>query len=202
MPWAWDDKTARYRDTATGQFMSRARVLELVQASIGNGYPAMDQLAGYLANGTINAATWKAAMREEIKGEYILQYLLGRGGRGSMGPADWGRVGRQLRDQYQYLDQFAKEAAGLSEKQIAARAKMYVSAAREAFDKGQQVANKQAGMDQELWVLGDAEHCPDCVAYAGEGWQEIGYFPVVASGATVCLTNCACHKEYRDSKAA
>lgn len=207
--WAWDAKSARYRDQATGRFMAGDRVLELVQESIGNGYPAMDQLAGYVADGTINAATWETAMRGEIKGEYIRQYLLGRGGLEQMKPGDWGSIGGMLKEQYHpYLDDFRKaiESGALSEAQIAARSKMYINSAREAFERGRAVAEKVAGNDEVSWHVTAVENCDDCLAFQAMGWQAVaddpygGAYP--GSGATACVTNCQCYLDYRSSKKA
>ena len=54
--------------------------------------------------------------------------------------------------------------------------------------------------DEELWVLGIAEHCEDCVYYAGMDWQPIGTVPTPGDGSTQCIVNCYCHKEYHNSR--
>ena len=48
--------------------------------------------------------------------------------------------------------------------------------------------------------MGVAEHCPDCISFAAEGWQPIGHFPTPCDGSTQCLVNCQCHKEYRKAR--
>jgi hypothetical protein len=75
---------------------------------------------------------------------------------------------------------------------------MYVNSAREGFEKATTKNAKAAGYTEELWVLGEAEHCDDCLEYAGEGWQEVGHFPVPGAGATLCKTACQCHLEHRN----
>jgi len=49
-----------------------------------------------------------------------------------------------------------------------------------------------------LWVLGAAEHCPDCLDLAGRGWMPIEELEQVpGDGNTQCLTNCQCSLDYR-----
>lgn len=165
MPWYWNTASNRYhhRD-GTEYFMSRDEVLGYVQQSINAAGSATDQLAGLVTNGQLAPGDWNDLMRQEIKDEYIRQYLLGRGGREQMTAADWGSIGGSLRDQYRYLDGFYENVVTgeLTEAQIAARARMYVNSAREAFNRGQARAY---GL-----VLPQ---------YPGDG-------------QTVCLTNCGC----------
>ncbi len=135
-------------------------------------------------------------LMEEMKGEYIRQYLLGIGGADKMTASDWGSIGGMLREQYRYLKGFADSLVGLSERQIAARIAMYINSAREAFERAKRKA--ASGATQERWVMDpEAEHCVDCVDYDSQGWQPIGTFPFPGDGSTECLTNCRCHKEYR-----
>lgn len=199
MTWYWDAAVGRYRDER-GHFMARARVLEHVQNSLEVTGAVGDVLAGYAGQGALNAGDFGALFREEIKREYIRQYLLGIGGRGQMTAADWGSIGGMLREQYRFLDGFLAEiAAGdLTEAQVMARARMYINSAREAYERAHGKVAGKLGATEELWVLGVAEHCDDCLALAAEGWQPVGTFPIPGDGSTQCLTNCQCHKEYRD----
>ena len=76
MTWYWDAAVGRYRDER-GHFMARARVLEHVQNSLGATGAVVDVLAGYAGQGALNAGDFGGLFREEIKKEYIRQYLLG-----------------------------------------------------------------------------------------------------------------------------
>lgn len=201
--WVFDSSIHNYRDLDTGRILSNADALDFVRQSIDAGAKATDQLAALLDVGRLRADDWYTLMREEIKGEYIRQYLLGIGGIQQMDAAKWGQVGGMIADQYRYLSGFRDEiAAGeLSIEQIKARSQMYIRSAREGYERAQARVANDKGMTQEKWVLGEAEHCDDCLAYAAMGWQEIGFFPVPGAGATTCLTNCQCHREYRKRQA-
>jgi len=60
--------------------MSRNEVLGYVQQSISATGNVTDQLASLVSNGQLAPTDWNDLMRQEIKDEYIRQYLLGRGG--------------------------------------------------------------------------------------------------------------------------
>lgn len=203
MTWAWDPrpKVLRYRDIETGRFLPRGEVLNYVDASIDASGIAGNLLGGYVYDGTLSPADFRALFREELKGEYTREYLLGIGGREQMTQADWGRIGGMLKEQYGHLDDFIAEleAGNLTPEQIAARINMYVNSSRESFERAHyQVAGK-AGCDEELWGLGASEHCPDCLEFAGMGWQPLKTFPYPGQGQTQCLTNCQCTVSYRNS---
>ncbi len=200
--WVWDEKARRYRDTDTGRFLPRQDVLGYVQASLDASGIASDVLASFAANGNLSPQDFISLFREEIKREYIRQYLLGYGGREQMTFSDWGSIGAMLRGQYGYLPGFldALLRGELSEAQVMARARMYINGARQAFEAGRGKNAKALAMGEELWVLGTVrtEHCRDCINFAGMGWQPMGTFPRPGDGSTVCLSNCACSKLYRD----
>ncbi len=195
--WAWDVRVARYRDLVTGRFLSYRTIHDYVERSTQASRAVVQYVTHQYAEGVLTAQQWARALWQEIKTEHIRQYLLGIGGVNQMDASHWGRVGGILSDQWRYFKDFVQELPGLSEKQIASRAQMYVSAAREAYERANAIAQREAGMEEELWVLGVAEHCDDCVAFAEMGWQPLGYFPMPGAGGTQCLTNCKCHKEYR-----
>jgi len=178
MPWSWNESSHRYHDSATGRFMGRDEVLGYVQQSLdaartapaitladGSLSTGTDLLSNLVGNGMLSPRDWQEQMREEIKAEYIRQYMLGRGGRAQMTSTDWGSIGGMVADQYRYLKDFAKlvSEGKLSEAQIRARAAMYVNSAREGFERGQ----------------ARAFGLPELPAYPGDG-------------QTICLTNCAC----------
>lgn len=203
MPWYWNPDAHNYIwRNGKSRFISRREVMDKIDLMITASTNKTGLLADMVSDGTINVQDWKEQMRKVIKSEYIDSYLAGIGGRDQMKQSDWGRVGRMLKDQYKYLDGFTNVIAegDYSKEYIANRARMYMDSAYQAYEKAVENVSKQAGYDLEKWVLGQAEHCPDCLAFAAEGWKKTGYFPMPRSGNTVCLTNCRCHKEYKNSQ--
>jgi len=59
-------------------------------------------------------------------------------------------------------------------------------------------ANRQRAVDLfgednlvEKWQLGAAEHCPDCLALAAQGWVPVGTLPPIGT-ETQCGDSCKC----------
>ena len=212
MSWHWNILANRYQDDLTGQFISHAHVLELIDQSMLTATYVTDSLAGFVASGTLNALDWKVAFQAEIKGEYIRQYLAGIGGRNVMTQADWGSIGGMLKEQYGYLNGFYDDiAAGrLTEGQIRARMAMYINSGREAYERAHGRSATKWGADEVAWIINPAvDNCPTCEGRALMGWMpknEDGSFPSMdgpvwpGSGASECLTNCKCSLVYRNSK--
>lgn len=196
MPWTWNPKLLRYQDVDSGRIIARRDALTYVDEMVDRSTIVSDTLASMVGGDValLSPGDWRLAMREELKGEYIRQYLLGIGGLEQMTPARWGSIGGMLQEQYRYLDKFTVEieAGALSEAKIRQRAAMYVNSAREAYERANLLAQTEAGNTEVLWVLDPrCDHCPGCLEYADLGWQTVasdpfdGAFP--GSGSTVCL---------------
>jgi hypothetical protein len=195
--YAWDRASARYRNLQTGRYVSEASVRGLGERfaieAVGSN---IELLTDRFIDGKIDLETWQRGMAREIKDAHVVSAMLGRGGRDQMTQADWGRLGARLREQYRYLNRFAREIANgqLSPAQIRARAAMYARSARTSYFDGLTSAKREAGFEEEQRVLGVAEHCDDCPPLAGY-WAPIGSLPPI--GESQCLTNCRCSKKYR-----
>lgn len=208
--WVWEPAAKRYRLTTEGAdalnqkpgtFVSQVKMLSLRDEYITARKDNTNALANQLAKGDITLNQWTQSMRQEVKDNFINQYMLAHGGRNSMTQADWGRVGQMVRGQYEYLNAFADQIASgeYSEQAIAARARMYVESSGQAFERGKAAAQgvpdlpaypsdgqtacltncrcawniKETSTEwQAYWQLGDAEHCSDCVANASR-WNPL-----------------------------
>ena len=179
--WTYDTRSRRYRVTPEGAaelghkpgtFIGERRLVALRNAYIDGAKAETNALAGQVARGEISVQQWVYAMRQQIRQNFIAEYTLAHGGRATMTPADWGRIGQRVQVQYRYLNSFAADIASgrYSEAQIAARARMYVEASSQAFEQGRAQA---LGM-------------PDLPAYPGDG-------------STQCLSNCACWWSIRET---
>lgn len=204
--WLWDTDTAHHvlmSETGPQYLLSEAGQQVYVNASLRASSNATDFLASFVSDGTLSEAEWLRLMRQEIKEEYIRQYLIGRGGLPQMMPADWGSIGGMLKEQYHpYLQRFYGQLGELSEAQIAARAKMYVLSSREGFERGKERAAIAAGFTEVFWLVDPTiENCPDCLAFQAMGWQLIADDPyegcVPGSACTVCLTHCGCTRLFQ-----
>lgn len=197
MPFVWNVAQARYRDVATGRFVSRSVVISLLRESMLSAGSEAKVLGAEVSAGRLSVKDFGKLFRREVQDEFTRQYIIGRGGLGSMTQSDWGRLGRMLRDQYEFAAGFEKDIPNLSLAQIQNRAEMYMKASGSAFEQGQRQSMRESGKTKERWQLGDAEHCDDCERLAGMGWVEIGTLPTVPrAGGTACLVNCECQIIY------
>jgi hypothetical protein len=162
------------------------------------------RLTGQLRDGTMNLDAWAKAMKGEIKSLHTTSAAVGRGDWRSMSQSDWGKVGAEVKKQYQFLRGFVDDIAANDGKPFSARhiirANMYGGAGRGSFERAQETLQVEEGGNTEYrWDLGVAEHCPDCVEYSQQGWVEAGSFEPAfpGSGHTVCLSNCKCRLTYR-----
>jgi hypothetical protein len=138
MEYIWvGGKVNRYRDVATGRWVSQRRVWEISSAAMESTMDGMGDLARQLAAHEIPLQEWQQHMRDVILTEIARQYTLARGGQSQMTAADFGSIGGMAADQYRYLDGFAARiAAGEhTEAQIAAISRMYIRSARESYER-------------------------------------------------------------------
>lgn len=129
----------------------------------------VNELVALLILGTLTPLAFEAMMRQEIEDVYIRQYAIGRGllSGEALGESEIENVLRGLLEfQFDKLHNFVLEIIDgkLSAAQIAARARLYISSAGQAFERGRGVR------------LG----WPELPAYRGDG-------------STLCLTNCRCY---------
>lgn len=195
--WVFNVATRKYRNLDTGRTVSSTS-LNKVRNDMAQAFSDRAAgLAGKLSAGDITVADFTKQMRGNLKDATLAEYMLGRGGRQMMKPpADRGRVGGLLRAQYRHLDAFARAIVddGLSERQIANRARMYAESSRGAFERGQAAAwnvtlptypgeqtclsrckcrwkiveKKAAGEVHATWVRNAGrESCDDCIGNEG-----------------------------------
>lgn len=208
--WLWDSRSRRYRITRAGAealgqragtFVGQSRMVGLRDAYIAQSKLRTNALAAQVANGEISIQQWQIAMRQVVKDTFINEYMLGAGGRNAMTQADWGRVGQMVRNQYEYLDNFAQDILNgrYTEAGVAARGRMYPEAASQAFERGNtegrgmpplpqvpgdgqtrclsnckcsiQIKERDEAWDV-YWKLSPAEHCEDCLELASR-WNPL-----------------------------
>ncbi len=171
MPFEYVQSINRYRDTDTGRFVSQLIVHSLIRRSIEHSQNGSITLSQMTADGDISASTFNGEARNLVKREYIRQYVLGRGGRDSMTQRDWGIVGRQLRDQYAYLNNFTQQISNGAYEgfpdALNNRLGLYFDSARQAFNRAELEVRGLPAMPQ---VPGD--------------------------GQTACMTRCKCNLEF------
>jgi hypothetical protein len=145
-------------------------------------------------------------MREAVKDANLYSAAAARGGWAQMTPADFGRVGRAVRDQYAYLDRFAADIADednplVLDGRFLARAALYAGSGRKLFheiERDEMLDARRGARAQRDRPIGRELHRRNgsCEAETARGWVAVG--ALVPIGGRKCKGNCKCRIEYRD----
>jgi len=195
---------ARYRSNASGQLVSRQRILDLLDGQIASAERRMGELTTALHEGRLSPVAYQSVMRDELRRVHLQNGALGIGGWDRMTSREYGRAGALLREDYARMTNLAQGIARgeVTLPQALNRVHGYVGSARVNFLASEREASRQAaqvrGVNlEERRRLGTSEHCKDCVAYAQMGWQPLGTLPLPGQ-QSVCSTQCRCSLERRE----
>jgi hypothetical protein len=200
-PFTWDARSRRYR-SVTGRFVSSAAVRAELDKSIDAAGRAMREASDALREGRMSLAAWELRMAEEIRNSHLASTALAKGGWSRMTPSDYGRAGREIRRQYEYLRNFAAQIASGKQKldgTLGRRAELYLHAARGQYEETRRRDEAERGMDEEARIRHARDSCPTCVDEARKGWQPIGTLRRI--GDSECRSRCRCTFDYRVSGA-
>lgn len=194
----FDRSSHRYRDLSTGRYVAREHITRLLDAQVQATTERLTTLTTAAHEGAISPAVYAHQMRTEVRRLTLQNAALGAGGFDRLTQSDYGRVGRQLRDEYARLVNFANQMkeGSVTLPQALNRAEMYAGTARIQFwaTEGAHVQPSQGGTVMiERRLLGVAEHCADCLDYYNQGWQPLGVLPEPGQGSA-CMSNCKCKK--------
>jgi len=195
--YVFDRRLGRYRG-ANGRLIGRAEVRRAIDVAIRNADQQARSLADQYRRGELSLGAWEREMRTLVKNTHTLNAAAAKGGFDQLTPADYGRVGRIVRDEYNHLSGFAGEvAAGFqrTDGTMNSRAMLYTRGGRRTYELTQRSVARDTGHSEEKSILAPADHCAQCVEQAALSWQPIGR--LVPPGARTCLSNCKCELTYR-----
>lgn len=196
----WEPDTGvsgRYRDTRTGRFVNGRVVRAELDIYLTNSDDAAAILAQQLRDRGISLADWELAMRREIKRTHLNAIAMQRGGWANMTPADYGRAGQIIREQYAYLRNFANDISTGKQRldgTLNVRAKLYTQAGRNTFYRST-AANMSAKVTHQRSIRTKRDSCWQCIDLHLRIFRiNDPSFPL--PGRRVCMHNCGCHVEY------
>lgn len=200
--YGYNKSAHRYYNAETGRFVGRQAVRDSLESVMDLSALRMNALSQQLADGVISLADWQRGMMQQIKLAHTASASLARGGFAQVSPSDWGLTGALVKDQYNYLRNFAQEIADGKQPldgRFLVRSDMYGDAANTTYATMRTRGFESDGFDEERRILEDKVNaCDDCIDYADEGWQPIGTLPEPGVDS-VCMVRCRCEKEYRRS---
>jgi len=142
----------------------------------------------------------ETAMMQEIKTAHVASASLSQGGWAQMTQSDWGATGQMIREQYDYLRNFASQIASGEQAldgRALVRADLYADAVNGTYSKMETRDAIAEGFDEEIRDLeSGVDHCDGCIEQAGH-WEPIGTLDEI--GDEECSTRCRCEKRYRNS---
>lgn len=195
----FDETVGRFR-ASSGRFLPASSIRSYLDRALDNHSRAIAELAERFRNRELPLGQFERAMRAELKHVHIYSAMLAKGGRSQLTQADYGRIGRELRDQYQFLRAFADDVASGKQAvdgRLIARARLYAQSGRATFHAVERAEMEKRGWDMEENVLAAAEHCGGCLAETARGRVPIG--TLVPIGSRPCLSNDRCRIRYSNS---
>ena len=189
--------SGRYRDTRTGRFVPAATVRRELDTYIDASDDAARALTKALRNRELSLADWELAMRREIKRTHLNAIALERGGWGNMRPADYGRAGQIIREQYAYLRRFAQQIADGTQRldgRAEVRAQLYTSAGRQSYYASAH-ANRKPNITHVRSIRHARDSCRSCIELDGR-WFTIGDPRYMIPGRRECNARCRCSEEF------
>jgi hypothetical protein len=198
MPYRWEPNagaSGRYRDER-GRFVASSTVRRELDRYLDNSDPAK-ALAEALRGRQVSVADWEVAMRRHIKNTHLNAIAMERGGWANMTPADYGRAGQIIREQYGYLKGFAGDIASGKQRPdgtLGVRAKLYTQAGRNSYYRSKAV-NMSGKVTHQMSVRSARDSCWQCIDLDRKVFR-IDDSSFVLPGRRVCNHNCQCHIAY------
>ena len=202
LEYLWDRARRLFRRKDTAREVPKPVVRQAIDDFGEAAKAELNRLAIRLQVGEINESEFAIKAKASIKSIHIAAASVALGGKDKLTPKDLGYIGSLIKSEYKYFDAMMREVGAESQPldgTFLARVAMYGAASTKTFEAVTRRANQVSGdFDQDRRRLGKAEHCPECIEYAGKGWQPIGTLPEIGSKCS-CKSNCKCYFEYRRS---
>lgn len=199
--YVFDRRTGRYHGPLPGYSMvPNERIMGLIQERIEYHQAQMNTLTTALTDGRLTLAQWERAFALQLKDLHLQEAALARGGWQNMTQADFGRVGRLLRDQYGFLHGFAQDIATgeYPAERLLWRSSLYALSGRQSYWRAAGTTARSAQMTRKRRIAkGDKGTCGPCADLARLGWVGINE-KLAEPGGPPCegLTACRCEMEF------
>jgi hypothetical protein len=189
--------SGRYRNLSTGRFVARTDITGLLEKSTAQIERDLGRLTTATMEGRVSSAAWAEQTRSEMRRLVLQQEALGAGGWDKLGPKQFGRAGRDLRDLYGRISATAidMQEGKISVAQALARAREYAGHARSHFFTSEretvQASSTGVIVIERRVIQMTGPTCADCINFWEQGWQLFGVLPPPGTDS-VCRGNCRC----------
>ncbi len=194
----WDERSGRFRSVKTGRYISQSRVTAALNDVIDAAAAEMRAASVGLQSGSVTLAQWQLIAEQSIKNINLISYTLARGGFQAMSQNDYGRAGREIRAQYEYLRNLVKEIS--TGKQplngtFLRRIEQYIHSGRSVYEKEKARQATIRGATYMRSVRATRDSCSGCIAQEKLGWIRVDDPRHVPVGGRDCRKNCRCTME-------
>lgn len=171
----FDPKSHRYRNIETGRFVKVAEVIKLVDEEVNRAEVRLKGHARLLAQNKIDIAEFQTRMAQTLKESHLRLAAVGAGGKEQFTPTHYGKVGAQLKKQYQFLNKFGQDLAEgkLTKEQAIRRAGMYGKSAKTSFFEAEFTSRGKQGFYVKRFLDPQARHCEACISFQRLQWTLI-----------------------------
>lgn len=126
----------------------------LSEKSVAACMVALEELGQELLDGEITVSEFEATFKEEMKSEYITQYLFGIGGLAYMTGDDWAQVAVDLEKQYKFAENYIDELEAAKEEDKKNMAAFLALTDGMSDDEASDMAAPASAVAALLWRLG------------------------------------------------
>jgi hypothetical protein len=181
-------------DGSIGRLVSDSEIADYLREMYGRTDKQLAALAAAMTLGSITPSLFQRAMMEQLKNLHLSTAVLGAGGWDQADGRLYGRVGRDLREEYRYLARFTRqfEQGDVLPEMAILRAALYADNAYGQYQSESDRRMLRAGV-QEEWLRTEPGACNLCLDAEAQGWVPLGTHEIPKH------SNCRCHKEYRIS---
>lgn len=194
----YSKSAGRFRDLETGRFVPRDRVLLEIDREVERSRVRLQGITRLLIGDRVSLPEFQVRFAEELKLSHLRMAAFGAGGRNQLSSRQFGYIGQKLKSEYEYLDGFAVDlAAGkLTANQALNRAAMYADSTRSSFHRAEQQTKERDGFYGWRRLDMAAQHCPECPAYATDGYVPASQIVPIGENCT-CARRCRCFCTYK-----
>lgn len=192
----YNEKAGRY--TKNGRFISFSEVEGLMSVEQRELEGKLERLTQQMIDGKLTLPDWENQFADTLKRSHIRMTILTQGGQQRTGLSAYAIAGRNLREEYKFLNNFANQLSEgeVSEKQALNRSRLYARSVISTFHEGYHFNRSKEGFTvakRELSLT--ANHCKDCPSYVTNGYVSIE--KVVPKGRNCqCRGRCRCQVSY------
>lgn len=211
---SWNQKTKRYYfDDGNKKTVITQKALDkLTELHIQDSTNQLEKLGKGLINNELTLLQWQLQSKEVLRELHLANMLLARGGKNNVTNVDYLAVGRTLKSEYKYFQQFARDVNRgysvndngqkimLTQARFLDRLSKYALSSRVSYEKGIETNMSETGYTHSQRFLNSSIPCITCPRYSALGMQPIGVLPLPKTQCQ-CGSRCKCEIRYYKLKA-